>query len=262
MCGRNASLILDPPGGLSGLLALHCGSLVHSEQYLKFGFPPTILREVCFFYFPDRMYVVKQASSLQVFGCCVCARIQKCENQWTLLNNFNFLHHPQILPCLKAINKYRNVHTYLHMLCTLYVCMRVLITPFGCILDISLLIVPSFGKIWLHLAKLWGFVDCTKLSAYFHLLCMHTHTCMPTNIINQLRRPISTYAKIFANIWQRYKHTHTYEHTHTAQIYIIWVRVYLSIIYYDCWCLKKPEKTAKYRLNWGMEMEICVYCRI
>ena len=29
---------------------------------------------------------------------------------WTLLSNFNFLHHPQIMFCLKAIDKYRNVH--------------------------------------------------------------------------------------------------------------------------------------------------------
>ena len=29
---------------------------------------------------------------------------------WTLLNNFNFLYHPQILQCLKTIAKYRNMH--------------------------------------------------------------------------------------------------------------------------------------------------------
>ena len=29
---------------------------------------------------------------------------------WTLLSNFHFLHHPQILTCLEAIAKYRNMH--------------------------------------------------------------------------------------------------------------------------------------------------------
>ena len=32
---------------------------------------------------------------------------------WTLLSNFHFLHHPQILHCLKAIEKYRNMHAHL-----------------------------------------------------------------------------------------------------------------------------------------------------
>ena len=37
--------------------------------------------------------------------------------QWTLLSNFHFLHHPQILHCLKAITKYKNVHAHLCALC-------------------------------------------------------------------------------------------------------------------------------------------------
>ena len=32
---------------------------------------------------------------------------------WILLSKFNFLHHPQILNCLKSIAKYRNMHARL-----------------------------------------------------------------------------------------------------------------------------------------------------
>ena len=31
---------------------------------------------------------------------------------WTLLSNFHFLHHPQIMHCLKAIAKYGNMPVY------------------------------------------------------------------------------------------------------------------------------------------------------
>ena len=37
---------------------------------------------------------------------------------WTLLSNFNFLCHPQILHCLKAMDKYRNIHALLCALCS------------------------------------------------------------------------------------------------------------------------------------------------
>ena len=37
---------------------------------------------------------------------------------WTLLSSFYFLHHPQIMLCLKAITKYRNVHAHLCVLCS------------------------------------------------------------------------------------------------------------------------------------------------
>ena len=59
----------------------------------------------------------------------------------------------------------------------------------------------SFMKIWLHLAKIWGFVYCPKLRACFHELYMHQCTCTPMNIINQLRRSILKYVESFVNIW-------------------------------------------------------------
>ena len=45
---------------------------------------------------------------------CMQILLQQCEIvvsiHRTLLSNFHFLHHPQILHCLEAIAKYRNVH--------------------------------------------------------------------------------------------------------------------------------------------------------
>ena len=81
-------------------------------------------------------------------------------------------------------------------------CMYLLLPMFSWfILDTFLIIVPSFIKIQLHLAEIWGFVFDPKLRAYFHTLCMHMRTCTRKNIINQLRRPIQKYTESFVKIW-------------------------------------------------------------
>ena len=64
---------------------------------------------------------------------------------WTLLRIYYFLHHPQMLHCLEAITKYRNMHAHLCLLCWRDECF----TPrfFGCVIETSLITIPSFIKI-------------------------------------------------------------------------------------------------------------------
>ena len=128
---------------------------------------------------------------------CIAFKFVASSIHWTLLSNFLFLDHPQIVNCLKAITKYWNVHAHLHMLrmraCT--ICSEFWVHSWNLLDNVS-----SFIKIQLHLVEIWRFVYCLKLCACFHMLCMHVHTCKPTNIINQLERPILTYPESFMNI--------------------------------------------------------------
>ena len=46
--------------------------------------------------------------------------LQKCEvsKHWTILSHFHFLHYPQIMHCLKANAKHRNMHACSCTLCS------------------------------------------------------------------------------------------------------------------------------------------------
>ena len=70
-----------------------------------------------------------------------------------------------------------------------------------CTFDTTLIILPSFMKIWHHLPEIWRFVFCPKWCARFYVLCMHARTCTCTNIINQFRRQILNYTEGFMKIW-------------------------------------------------------------
>ena len=68
-----------------------------------------ILGGVCCFDFfrsdvCEQSYEVKRASSLHAFGGCARVRVGRSVKitvciHWTLLTNFNFLAHPQIMHC-------------------------------------------------------------------------------------------------------------------------------------------------------------------
>ena len=115
---------------------------------------------------------------------------------WTHLINFYFLHHPQILYFLIAIaNEEMCMHVYAY-----FACMHAHITPnfFWCIVDTSLIVIPSFIEIRCHLIEIKWFVYCPKcMHIYMLCACMLMHT----NIINQLRRPILKYAENFMIFW-------------------------------------------------------------
>ena len=86
----------------------------------------------------------------------------------TILSNFNFLHHSQILHCLKAITKYKNMHACLCALrshaCTYHS------IYFWCILDTSSIILSSLKKIQPNLAGISWFIYCPNLHAHLHVL--------------------------------------------------------------------------------------------
>ena len=122
-----------------------------------------------------------------------CMRIH-----WTFLRNFHFLHQPHNLHCLKAITSHKYVSAYLHAL-RAHACTYCTIFHWF-ILDTYMKIVQCFIKIRVHLAEKLRCVLLAKLHAHFHTLCVHVCTCMPMKIINQLRRPILTYAESFMKI--------------------------------------------------------------
>ncbi len=51
---------------------------------------------------------------LHLHACTYCSRSTKIivSIHWFILSNFNFLNHPKIMHCLKAIAKYRSVHAH------------------------------------------------------------------------------------------------------------------------------------------------------
>ena len=139
--------------------------------------------------------------SLQVYGCRAC--MHPCISaktivsiHWTLTSNFNFIHHHQILHLLKAITKFGNVHACLRMLgahaCTYHFSW---VHPWYLLNNLT-----KFHKVLTSFN--WNMKVCLlpKLCACFHVLCVHACTCTPTNIINQFRRPISSYAENFMKI--------------------------------------------------------------
>ena len=136
--------------------------------------------------------------ALCLYACTYCSKSEKIivNIHWTILSNFDFPHHPQIMHSLKAITKYRNMHAH----CA---CIHAHIVPnfFWCILETYSMFIPYFVKIWVNLAEKLRCVTLSKLHACFHAVCIHANICRPTTIINQLRRPNLKYAEIFVKIW-------------------------------------------------------------
>ena len=91
---------------------------------------------------------------------------------WILLSNFHFLHQPHVLHCLKAITKYRNVHTHFCVVCEY---MLILLPNFfWCILDTFLTILQSFKKIWVMSYE--GLFTAPSFVHVSTCICMHAHT--------------------------------------------------------------------------------------
>ncbi len=95
---------------------------------------------------------------------------------WILLINFNFLRHPRILYCWKAIAKYRNVHARLCTLC-LHACTYH---------SRSAKIIGSIH--WIFLSNNFNFLHqpqilyCLEANAKYrnlhaHLCALHLHAC-------------------------------------------------------------------------------------
>ena len=115
---------------------------------------------------------------------------------WTILSNFHFLHHLQILNNLIAITKYRNMHTCLH---ALHVRASRYCSPF--FLGASLIppwqfyqVLKRSDLIYLKYEGLFSALSCMPIS--MHCACM----CTCINIINQLRIPILKYTERFVKI--------------------------------------------------------------
>ena len=94
----------------------------------------TLLSNFNFLHYSQILHCLKTIAKLRnmharLFALCSHACIYYSTSakiivsiHWNLLGDFHFLHHRQILDCLKAIDKYRDVHAHLCALC-LHVCM-------------------------------------------------------------------------------------------------------------------------------------------
>ena len=119
-------------GALSGFQPYTVG-LLPIPNSIKFSFSWTNQGDPLFEIFRSDVcsprYDVKHASLLRIYSLheCVhaCRYVKIVESiHWTPLGNFNFLHHPKIQHCLKAITKYRLTHACVCILCECCVCIH------------------------------------------------------------------------------------------------------------------------------------------
>ena len=74
----------------------------------------------CMHIYPHFARMHAHLSTFSLHACTYSCRRAKIVVSicWTLLSHFNFLHHPQILPCLKSITQYRKLHVHLCAICS------------------------------------------------------------------------------------------------------------------------------------------------
>ena len=131
------------------------------------------------FLFSDQMYLAWYEVSHNSALVCSHTHTKKVKISVsiyvTLRSNINFLHHPKILRCWKAITKYINMLTHVYLHC---VHIHVLISPiFWCIFDNSLIIEPSSIKIQLPLTEFNEGLFTAPSSVHISPRCACRHLC-------------------------------------------------------------------------------------
>ena len=106
-------------------------SIIYNSQKCKIVVSKywTLLSNFCLLHHPKVLHCLKTIAKYRNMHACLCTlHLHACTYRsksvkiivslhWTILSNFHFLYHPQIMCCLKYIIKYRNEHVYLCPLC-------------------------------------------------------------------------------------------------------------------------------------------------
>ena len=198
-------------------IALHACTYCSKSAKIIVSIHWTLLSNINFLHRPQILHcfkAIKKYRNAHAHLCAWCSHACSYHSRilkilvsiyLTLLRNFYFLQHTQILYCLKAITKYRNVHEHLCALRS-HACTHHSQMFLWCISDTSLMFIPIFinksNLIWLKYNGLFTAPSCMHI--YMRWACMCA--CPRIILINSGNQswPMLKVLWTFDFIWLKY----------------------------------------------------------